>query len=170
MKIYLIGYMYSGKTVVAHHLARALGYQFVDLDQYFESQLKTSIPIFFQRYGEKAFRILEQKMLHDTEKLDNIVIATGGGTPCYFDNMEWINANGISVYLQSDVDLTIRRLIPSKKKRPILQNKSPEELRTFIREQLAQRMPFYTQAQYTFDAGSPDVVKAIVSTIEPTKR
>ena len=90
MNIYLIGYMYSGKTTLGHKLAVKLGYQWLDLDQVFEQVFHTSIPIFFKRYGEEAFRKLEQKLLHETANNDNTVISTGGGTPCFFDNIQWI--------------------------------------------------------------------------------
>ena len=91
--------MYSGKTTIGRKLAECLDTRFVDLDQLFEEHYHTSIPLFFNRYGEDAFRKLEQLMLHSTHTLNHVVISTGGGTPCFFDNMEWINAHGISVYL-----------------------------------------------------------------------
>ena len=109
MRIYLIGYMYSGKTTVGHKLAVQMGYRWLDLDQMLENTFHTTIPIFFKRYGEEAFRKIEQKLLHSTADLDNVVISTGGGTPCYFDNMQWINQHGISVYF----DVTVETLTSS---------------------------------------------------------
>ena len=153
MRIYLIGYMYSGKTTVGHQLARQLGYDFVDLDQLFEAKYKTSIPIFFQRYGEAAFRQLERQMLHSTADLDNAVISTGGGTPCHFDNMQWILQHGTSVYLDTTLDTILFRAANSRKQRPILADKTDEERRLFISQQLSQRSPYYAQANITF---SPD--------------
>ncbi len=157
MKIYLLGYMYSGKTTVGCSLAQQLDYRFADLDQLFEERYHTSIPLFFIRYGEEAFRKLEQLMLHSTETMDNAVISTGGGTPCYFNNMEWINAHGTSVFLDVSVDKIIQRARASKKQRPVLANKSPEELHTFIQNQLVQRLPFYRQAQIHLPADQPDL-------------
>jgi len=157
MKLFLLGYMYSGKTTVGRWLSQRLDYRFVDLDQLFEERYHTSIPLFFNRYGEEAFRKLEQLTLHSTESMDNVVISTGGGTPCYFDNMQWINAHGISIHLEVSIEKIIERALRSKKQRPILANKSPEELHTFIQSQLAQRLPYYSQAHITFPADDPDL-------------
>lgn len=157
MKLYLLGYMYSGKTTVGRQLAERLGYRFVDLDQLFEARYHTSIPLFFNRYGEGAFRKLEQIILHSTEGMDNVVISTGGGTPCYFDNMEWINAHGVSIYLEISIEVIIKRAQRSRKQRPVLANKSHEELHSFIQAQLSQRLPYYSQANITFPADKPDI-------------
>ena len=157
MKIYLIGYMYSGKTTVGHALARSMGYQFYDLDQAFEAKYHTSIPLFFQRYGEEAFRRLEQQMLHTTADLDNVVISTGGGTPCFFDNIQWINSHGVSVYLDVTLETILCRAAKSRKTRPILADKNPEEREAYVRQQLQQRLPYYQQAQINFPADNPDM-------------
>jgi len=157
MKLYLLGYMYSGKTTVGRQLAQRLGCRFVDLDQLFEEHYHTSIPLFFNRYGEGAFRKLEQQMLHSTESMDDVVISTGGGTPCYFDNMQWINAHGVSVYLKVSIEKIIQRARTSKKQRPVLTNKNSEELHTFIQSQLGQRLPHYSQAHIIFSADEPDL-------------
>lgn len=146
MRIYLIGYMYSGKSTVGRQLAQSLGYQFADLDQLFESHYRTSIPLFFRRYGEAAFRQLEQIVLHTTEKADDIVVSTGGGTPCYADNMDWINTHGLSVFLNIGIERIIERHQHSRKTRPLLAGKTQEELHKFIEDQLEKRMPFYRQA------------------------
>ena len=157
MRIYLLGYMYSGKTTVGHRLALQLGYQWLDLDQAFESTYHTSIPIFFKRYGEKAFRQLEQKLLHGTASLDNVVISTGGGTPCHFDNMQWINQHGKSVYFDVTVETLRRRAAQSKKPRPILAGMTDEERSLYVHEQLSQRLPHYQKAQIIFPADDPDL-------------
>lgn len=157
MLLYLLGYMYSGKTTVGRQLAQCLGYRFVDLDQLFEERYHTSIPLFFNRYGEEAFRKLEQAVLHSTQEMDDAVISTGGGTPCYFDNMQWINAHGVSIYLDVSTEVIIERARRSRKQRPVLANKSTEELRTFIQTQLSQRLPYYSQATLVFPADDPDI-------------
>lgn len=142
--------MYSGKSTLGRDLARALGFEFADLDVMFEQKYKTTIPLFFRRYGEKAFRIIEQQVLHSTENLDNIVIATGGGTPCFFDNMAWINSHGTSVFFDATVSKILSYASISKKTRPILANKTEEERALFVTEQLKSRLPYYTQAHITF--------------------
>ena len=157
MKLYLLGYMYSGKTTIGRCLAQQMGLRFVDLDHLFEEHYHTSIPLFFNRYGEEAFRKLERQMLHSTQAMDNVVISTGGGTPCYFDNMDWINAHGTSIFLDASIDAIIQRAHASRKQRPVLANKSPEELHTFIQNQLAQRLPYYSLAQIHFPADQPDL-------------
>ena len=163
MKIYLIGYMFSGKSTLGKVLARELGYDFIDLDILFEQKYKTSIPIFFKKYGEQAFRIIEQQVLRSTETLDNCVIATGGGTPCFFDNIEWINAHGISVFFNPPVCKILYYASISKKTRPILANKTDEERALYVEQQLQQRLPFYTQAHITFhtDNDIGELVKII---------
>ena len=157
MNIYLIGYMYSGKTTLGHKLAVKLGYQWLDLDQVFEQVFHTSIPIFFKRYGEEAFRKLEQKLLHETANNDNTVISTGGGTPCHFDNIQWINKHGKSVYFDVTVDTLLRRAAQSKKPRPILMGMTEEERALYIQQQLDARMPYYRKAQIIFPADKPDL-------------
>ena len=157
MRIDLIGYMYSGKTTVGHKLTVRTGYQWLDLDQLFEYTYHTSIPIFFKRYGEDAFRKLEQKILHSTADIDNVVISTGGGTPCHFNNMEWINSHGTSVYFDVSIETLLRRADASKKARPTFAGMSNEERKTFIREQLTQRLPYYRKAKIIFPADDPDI-------------
>ena len=166
MRVYLTGYMYSGKTTVGHKLATRLGYQWTDLDQMIETTFHTTIPIFFKRYGEEAFRKIEQKLLHSTADLDNIVISTGGGTPCHFDNIEWMNQHGTSVYFDVTIETLLRRAAVSKKPRPILSGMTDKERTIFIQQQLAQRLPYYKKAQIIFPADKPDLdqlVKLVTS-------
>lgn len=155
--LFLIGYMYSGKTTVGRQLAQALGCLFYDTDQLFEERFRTTIPLFFQRYGESAFRQLEREVLHGTEQLGPAVIATGGGTPCHFDNMEWINAHGTSIYCDVTLPTLLQRAERSRKTRPILAGKSADERRLFIEQQLAARLPCYRQAHISFPADDPDL-------------
>ena len=161
MRIYLIGYMYSGKTTVGHKLAVRLGYQWLDLDQMLETTFHTTIPIFFKRYGEEAFRKIEQKLLHSTADLDNVVISTGGGTPCHFDNIQWMNQHGKSVYFDVTVETLLRRAAQSKKPRPTLTGMTEEERSQFIRQQLAQRLSFYQKAHIIFPADDPDLKQLV---------
>ena len=157
MNIYLVGYMYSGKTTVGRQLARLLGYRFVDLDQALESRYHTTVPLLFQRYGEMAFRQLERQELHRTADLCRTVVSTGGGCPCHADNMQWINTHGTSVFLDVSLDGLVARAEKSRKQRPILSGKPPEELRDTIAMQLSQRLPIYRQAHLLFPADNPDI-------------
>lgn len=150
-KIYLTGYMYSGKTTLGKQLARRLSYDFFDTDQLFEEKFKISIPTFFERYGEVHFRTMEQQILHTTENLKNAVISTGGGTACFNRNMEWMHEQGITIYLKMSPERLFSRYKVSKKKRPLLDNLSPEQTLNYIRNHLTEREQFYSKAQIIFE-------------------
>ena len=164
MRLYLIGYMYSGKTTVGRQLAHALKLDFHDLDQDIEARFHTSLPLFFKRYGEPMFRQVEMQMLHDTARMDNVVISTGGGTPCFGNNMQWINANGTSIYLRLTEESICQRMECSRKCRPTVMALPPEERQQFIHNQLSSRLPIYQQAHHTIAADGLDT-KDIVATI-----
>lgn len=146
MLIYLIGYMGCGKTTLGPRLARLLNYDWLDLDQYIELKYHISIPGIFEKYGEKNFRSIEKKALHDTFDLKNTVISTGGGTPCFFDNIKLMKQNGVVVYIKLSAGMLSDRLFSSKKPRPLLRTISNEDLKITIEEQLQQRNPFYEKA------------------------
>jgi shikimate kinase len=152
MRIYLIGYMASGKTQMGQELSALTGYQFIDTDEIFEERYKISILDFFEKYNEDSFRKIEKDLLLETMKDEDVIIATGGGTPCFFDNMDLIKRNGISIYLKMDLISLVGRLAVVRKKRPLLKNKTPLELESYIRTQLAERELFYCQADFTVDA------------------
>ena len=151
-RVFLIGYMGSGKTTLGKAYSAATGLQFVDLDWYIEERMHKSISDLFAERGEDGFRLLEQKMLHEAGEFENVLIACGGGTPCFFDNMEVMNASGTTVYLKVSVEELAKRLELCKHTRPVLKGRSGEELRAFIAESLEKRNPFYTKASITFDA------------------
>ena len=149
MLIYLIGYMGSGKTTVGKKLAKRLGYGFIDLDDMIERKYKIEVREFFQKYDEKSFRKIEHETLLLTFKFSDTVISTGGGTPCFFENMELINKNGISVYMEMSILSLFHRLYHSKRKRPLLEGKSQNELKHYIQAHLEKRRPFYSRAFIT---------------------
>ena len=149
--IFLIGYMGSGKTTLGKKLSNRLELPFVDTDEEIVKQIGMSITEYFGQHGEDEFRKLEREQLRKFAN-NAAVISTGGGAPCFFDNMEWIKANGYAVYLQMSPQELFDRLSQSKlHKRPIRIGKSPEELRVFIEEKLTEREPFYSQAHLTID-------------------
>ncbi|MBN1338425.1 MAG: AAA family ATPase [Bacteroidales bacterium] len=150
MLIYLVGFMGSGKTTAGRKLASELNYAFIDLDRMIEETYQISIPGIFSKYDEDAFRIMERSCLHKTFKDNNAVVATGGGTPCFFDNMEKINSTGISVYIEMSVEALAARLRNARKKRPLI-GQSEEELEDFIREKLEKRKTFYEKARLRVD-------------------
>ena len=165
MKIYLIGYMCCGKTTIGKKIANKIGYGFVDMDVLFEEKYKITISAFFEKYGQDAFRILEQKLLHTTASMDNMVIATGGGTPCFGDNMEWINANGLSIYLKTNEGFIVDRLKNAKKQRPLVKNILPDDLPSYVAEAIKQREPYYSQATITMPNNEMDL-SSIIAEIE----
>jgi len=150
MRIYLVGYMGCGKSTIGRKVAELLGISFVDLDKYIEERYFKSVPAIFAEEGEQAFREKERSSLLEVSQFENIVIGTGGGAPCFFDNMEVMNNNGITVYIAPDSDVLAARLIKSKTERPLITGKSPEELTTFINEALLKRAPFYEKAKIIF--------------------
>lgn len=147
--IVIVGFSGAGKSTIGKRLADKLGMTFIDLDLYIEEKYRTSIPLLFQRYGEPAFRTLEQAALREVLGCDNAVIATGGGTPCHGDAMALINAHAKSIYLKLTEDQLVNHLLHSKKKRPLTNHLNKSELREYVRKKLAEREPFYLQAQKT---------------------
>ncbi len=152
MRIYLIGYSYSGKTTLGRELAKLLKYRFFDTDKAIEHKYHTTVPMFFNRYGEQAFRIIERQILQSTDTLDNAVISTGGGTACNDENIKFILEHGIAIHLQMSVDDIMQRIAKSHKVRPLLQEKTIEEQRQFVTEQLNERLVYYNQAPVTVPA------------------
>ena len=150
-RIFLIGYMGAGKTTLGKAFARAMGLTFIDLDWYIEERFHKTIRQLFTERGEDAFRDLEKRMLHEASEFEDVVISVGGGTPCFFDNMEYMNAAGETVFLDVDIKVLFRRLKVAKQQRPLLDGKTDEELMLFIQEALQARLPFYTKAKHVFN-------------------
>lgn len=148
-RIFLVGYMCAGKTTIGSELAQKMGYLFIDLDHYIEQQQGKSISAIFAEKGESFFRKLEREALEDMIGQENVVIATGGGTPCQGNNMVWMNQNGTTVFLNPSLDELVARLEIGKHTRPLLKDKTNAEMRQFIEKMLQIRLPYYTQAQYT---------------------
>lgn len=157
MRIYLVGFMGCGKSYAGSHLSRKLDFAFVDLDVLFEHRYRIAIPQFFAKYGEVSFRKLEQALLRETVNFHQMVISTGGGTPCHGTAMEWINGHGLSVYLKMSPSGLYHRLSHSRKPRPLIKELSESELRNYIHERLAGREPYYNQAHLTVGAENLDL-------------
>ena len=151
-RIFLIGYMGAGKTTVGKVLSRQLGLSFIDLDHYIEGRYHKTVGQLFAEKGEDAFRDIERRMLREVAAFEDVLVSTGGGAPCFFDNMEFMNKAGKTVFLDVHPDVLFSRLRVAKQQRPILQGKKDDELKTFIVQALEKRAPFYTQAQYVFNA------------------
>lgn len=147
MKIFLIGFMGCGKTTIAKKLASRLGCQLVDLDLEIEKTIGQSVASYFAEHGEAAFRKQESDLLKAFPYADEAVVATGGGAPCYFDNMDWMNANGITVYIDMPPVALAKRLAGGKAKRPLIKDLDEAGLISFIEEKLQERLAFYEKAQ-----------------------
>lgn len=157
MRIFIIGFMYSGKSTIGKKLAKAMNLKYIDTDNIIETKYNITVAHFFEKYGEELFREFERKILLEEIEKDNVIISTGGGLPCFNENMELIKQNGISIYLKMSPLSIIHRINHSKKKRPLLQNKSPEELQTYIETLLKQREIFYNQATLTIKGESINI-------------
>lgn len=162
-RIFLIGYMGAGKTTVGKILAERLALSFIDLDHYIESRYHQTIGQIFTEKGEDGFRQIERKMLREVADFENVLISTGGGIPCFYDNIEFMNKTGITVYLKVSVEELAARLEGCKGTRPVLQGRSGEELKTFIAQNLEKRTPFYSQATIVYDAELMDTETDVIS-------
>ena len=151
VRIIIVGYMGSGKTTVGKALAKDLGIPFYDLDWYIESRMRKTVAQIFAERGEEGFRKIEHNMLHEVAEFENVIISCGGGTPCFFDNMDYMNGQGETVYLQASPDVLYNHLKMGKTERPLLKNKTPEEMQVFIAEQLEKREPYYSKAKHTLN-------------------
>jgi len=152
MKIFLIGFMGSGKTSVGKKLAKSLDSDFIDLDRLVEIQTGRSINDIFSEEGEEAFRILEHNALQNLDTEKDMIIATGGGTPCHYNNMEFMKATGTTIYLRLQQEALLKRLLNVNKKRPLIKDLSDTELHHFIEKTMLERSPHYEQAQYIVES------------------
>jgi shikimate kinase len=156
MRIFLIGYMGCGKSTKAKQLAAQLNWPVIDLDAVIVEAQNQTIATYFAENGEAAFRQLESSTLKNYPYPENCVVATGGGLPCFFDNMDWMNANGKTVYLQMEPAALVSRL-HNRQKRPLIAHLDDEQLLVFIQNKLAEREPFYNRAQFIVNAFDLDV-------------
>lgn len=151
-RIFLIGYMGAGKSTMGKALSKEMGLQFIDLDDFIVARQHKTIKEIFAEIGEAGFRQMERNALLEVSEYEDVVISLGGGTPCFFDNMEIVNRAGISVYLKPTEEVLHMRLIKGKAKRPLLADKDDSQILQVIREQLAWREPYYQKAQILFNA------------------
>lgn len=164
--IFIIGYMGSGKSTFGKRIARQMGYDFIDLDKLFEETYKICISNFFIKYGEEVFRKIEHELLLKNLGYLNTVVSCGGGTPCYFDNMELMNAAGLTVYLKLTPAALANRLECSRKERPLLQNLPGIDLPDKISKHLKQRESFYLKAQMVLDGISINIEETAVKILQ----
>ena len=157
--------MGSGKTTVGKALSKETGMMFYDLDWYIESRMRKTISQIFSERGEDGFRKLEHNMLHEVAEFEDVIISCGGGTPCFFDNMDYLNQQGDVVYLKATPEVLYKHLLMAKIERPLLKDKTPEELTAYITDHLKERAPFYEKARYTLDVSVLDEFDKIKSSV-----
>jgi shikimate kinase len=155
--IYIIGFMGSGKTTAGKKLAYLLGWSFIDLDKRIEEYAGKTIPEIFSQSGEDYFRIIETQILRNLKMCTKTVISTGGGTPCYIDNMDYMIETGLTIYLKLTPAELKGRLSHSKGKRPLIKDLDQNELTSFIKEKLAVREKWYERSDITMDGIDLDI-------------
>ncbi|MCC8036603.1 MAG: shikimate kinase [Bacteroidales bacterium] len=148
--VFLIGYMGCGKSTLGRALSRLTGITLIDLDTYIESRFHRTVTELFAERGESGFREIETAMLEEVASFEDVIVACGGGTPCFGRNMEVMNQAGLTVWLNTPRDVLLRRLIRGKHKRPLIAQKTDDELGAFIDAALEARETFYSQAQAQF--------------------
>lgn len=156
--------MGSGKTTLGRKLAEHSGLQFIDMDNYIEERNCKTVAQIFSEEGEDSFRKKEQKALEELSEFTDVVIATGGGAPCFFDNIQLMNKTGKTIFLNIEPDILAKRLSESKTERPLIKGKQEDELISFINESLKKRNEFYLQAKYHVtdpDISPADIMKII---------
>jgi shikimate kinase len=165
MTIFLLGFMGCGKSYVGRALAQKMGYDFIDLDAAIESAEEKKIIEIFDMKGEAAFRKIETAMLQKIYK-DNTVISTGGGTPCFADNLEWMKIKGLTVFLNPSIDIISDRLKTEKSQRPLIAAVPDDELKNHIYKLYLQRLPYYEAADLSIAAvGEEDILKVIIEAV-----
>lgn len=163
--IFLIGFMGSGKSTLGRALGRATGMQFIDLDTYIEQRYHANIRDIFASRGEDGFRDLERRMLREVSEFEDVIVACGGGTPCFFDNMEVMNASGTAILLSATHETLLRRLKAGRRRRPLITSMTDGELSVFIGEALDKRMKYYSKASHTFPADRLESAEQIDETV-----
>ena len=168
-RIIIIGYMGAGKTTLGKALSRETGMPFYDLDWYIESRMHKTVKELFDAHGEEGFRKIEHNLLHEVAEFEHVIISCGGGTPCFFDNIDYMNQQGETVYLKATPDVLHGHLKMGRTVRPLLLDKTPDEVKAFIHEQLVLREPFYAKAKHTLDVNLMDNYEKIKTYVERLK-
>ena len=169
-RIFLIGYMGVGKTTVGHALSKLTGLPFYDLDWYIETRMRKRVAQIFAERGEEGFRRFEQTMLHEVAEFDQVILSCGGGTPCFFDNMDYLNQQGTTVYLKASPEVLYSHLREARVERPLLKGKSADEMLQHISRQLAERETFYTKARHIIEVNQDSDFQHIKDTVAEIQR
>lgn len=139
--------MGSGKTTIGKILAEHLNLDFIDLDSYIANKYNLLVHEIFDKYGEDEFRLIEWSNLNTVSKLNDVIISTGGGTPCFFNNIDFMNVNGITIFFDEDIDVIYNRLLNDKSNRPLISNLSNPDLYNYISDKLNDRKKYYNKSK-----------------------
>jgi shikimate kinase len=166
MRIFLIGFMGSGKTHWAKQLASQMKIPFFDLDSVIEEKEGKTIAQLFAAHGEEAFRIKEKETLEQLiDEYPSMVLSTGGGTPCFFNNIERMKKYGVVVWLNTHVEILLSRLMKEKETRPLIKNLADDDMRAYIVRKLNERRMYYEQADITIDNENSIPLNEFIQTI-----
>ena len=155
-RIILLGYMGSGKTTIGKELSEKLGIPFIDSDQAIEEKMNKSIVQLFEELGENRFRTLESDFIRELSKTSSFILATGGGLPCFFDNIIFLNELGVTIYLKTSSEILTNRIL-NDNNRPLIKGKNKEELNDFITSSLLEREFFYQKSRFILDENHHDI-------------
>ncbi len=169
-RIIIIGYMGAGKTTVGKALSKELGIPFYDLDWYIESRMRKTVAQLFAERGEENFRQIEYNMLHEVAEFEDVIISCGGGTPCFFDNIDYMNEQGETIYLKATPEVLYGHLKMGKTVRPLLLGKTEDELLSYIGQQLSVRENYYNKAKHILDVSLLDNYEKIKITVKELRK
>ena len=169
-RIIIIGYMGAGKTTVGKALSKELGIPFYDLDWYIESRMRKTVAQLFAERGEENFRQIEYNMLHEVAEFEDVIISCGGGTPCFFDNIDYMNEQGETIYLKATPEVLYGHLKMGKTVRPLLLGKTEDELLSYIGQQLSVRENYYNKAKHVLDVSLLDNYEKIKITVKELRK
>jgi len=169
-RIIIIGYMGAGKTTVGKALSKELGIPFYDLYWYIESRMRKTVAQLFAERGEENFRQIEYNMLHEVAEFEDVIISCGGGTPCFFDNIDYMNEQGETIYLKATPEVLYGHLKMGKTVRPLLLGKTEDELLSYIGQQLSVRENYYNKAKHVLDVSLLDNYEKIKITVKELRK
>lgn len=163
--VFIIGMPASGKTTFGRALARKLGRQFIDLDFCIAQRFHATVGELFARDGEEAFRRREAAMLREVGELDDVVVSCGGGTPCFSENMEYMNGRGLTVCLRATPERLRERMLLGGDRRPLVKGKTEEEIDAYIARTLEERRPYYSMARISLESSRLEDKRQIAGTV-----
>ena len=164
--IFLVGYMGCGKSTLGRTVSAITGCRFIDLDTYIEGRYHHTVKELFALHGESGFRDLERNMLHEVGQFEDVVVACGGGTPCFNNNMEYMLSRSDVVWLDATVDRIVERLVINSSRRPLIKGKYPEEIRQTVEKGLSDRIGFYSKANIRFSGEHLEDKRQITTAID----